>query len=237
MINDALKNKISGKNRFQLNQENKFKEDLAGDWLGIIVDTEDPLFLGRCKIKIFEKFDELPNEHIPWAYPQQSNKFAGNNGYGSFSYPKKDTLVRVRFQNGDWASPEYTVIENINKKMQGEIKESYENAQVLVYDEDEDLKIIFTKNKGLMIWLKSTFVNITPDGADIIEKSPHHYINSPDVQVGKSASHPDTKCDKLFELLNKLASAIDTKYGVPSTCVAQVTTAKLDVCSDIVKIA
>jgi hypothetical protein len=206
-------------------------------WLGIVVNNEDPLFLGRAKIKIFEKFDEIPDENLPWAFPNQSTVFAGKNGYGSFSYPKKNTLVHVRFENGDFYFPIYTVIENINKKMQEEVKESYENAQVLVYDEDEDLKIIYTKNQGLMIWYAGSFVNITPSGADIIEKSPHHYINCPDVQVGVDASHPDTRCDILMDLLDRMAQAIDKKYGVPSACTADVKASKSQVCSDIVQIA
>lgn len=211
--------------------------NLNKQFIGIIKKNDDPLFLGRCKIMIPGLFDNINDDDLPWCYPQQSNVFAGKAGYGSFSYPKKDTIVRVKFHNGDLMSPEYSIIENINEKMQGEIKESYENAQVVVYDEDEDLKIIYTKSKGLFIWLKMTYINITPDGKDIVEYSPHHYIDCPDVQVGHEASHPDTKCDKLFELLSNLASAIDTKYGAPSTCSLQVQQSKMSVCSDIVKIA
>lgn len=219
-------------------QVNLYKENLeTTDWLGIIVDNNDPLCLGRCKVKVFEKFDNIPDDALPWAYPQQSTVFSGSNGYGSFSYPKKDTLVRVKFQAGEWMAPEYSIIENINKGMHGEIKESYVNAQVLVYDEEEDLKIIFTQSKGLFVYLKSAFVNITPGGADIIEKSPHHYIDSPDVQVGTGAMHPDTKCDKLFALLAQMAVAIDTKFGVPSATSALVAGAMADVCSMTVKIA
>lgn len=69
------------------------------------------------------------------------------------------------------------------------------------------------------------------------EKTPKHYIDSPDCKVGSNASHPDTKCDKLMELLTKLATAIDTKYGAPSACSAQVSAAYSDICSSIVKIA
>jgi hypothetical protein len=211
--------------------------NLNNNFIGIIKKNEDELFQGRCKIMIPGLFDGLEIDDLPWAFPQQSTVFAGNKGYGSFSYPKIDTIVRVIFHNGDLMSPEYSIVENINEKMQGEIKESYENAQVIVYDEDEDLKIIYTKTKGLFVWLKSSYFNITPDGKDIIEFSPHHYIDSNDVQVGHAAEHPDTKCDKLFELLTKMATAIDSKYGVPSTCSLQVQQAKLSTCSEIVKIA
>jgi hypothetical protein len=144
-------------------QKDLFKENLNNiDWLGVVVDNEDPLFLGRCKVKVFEKYDNIPIELIPWAFPSNSNVFAGgeSKGYGSFSYPKIGHFVRVKFNGGDKHHPEYYFIENINKKMQNEIKESYVNCQVVVYDEDEDLKIIYTQSNGLMMWHKESFVNI-----------------------------------------------------------------------------
>jgi hypothetical protein len=112
--------------------------DLNKTFIGIVKKSNDPLFLGRCKVMIPGVFDGIPDDDLPWCFPQQSTIFAGSQGFGSFSYPKLNTPVRVNFQNGDLMSPEYSIIEDINEKMQSEIKESYENAQVLVYDEDED---------------------------------------------------------------------------------------------------
>ena len=140
-----------------------YREDLTNTvWLGVIINNEDPLFYGRAKIRIYEKFDEIEDDDLPWAFPHHSGVFGGKNGYGSFSYPKKDTLISVRFDNGDFYSPIYTVVENINKKMQAELKESYVNAQVLVYDEEENLKIIYTQKQGLMVFYAESFFNITP---------------------------------------------------------------------------
>ena len=39
-------------------------------WLGEVMDNEDPLLLGRCRIKVFGKFDNISTENIPWATPQ-----------------------------------------------------------------------------------------------------------------------------------------------------------------------
>lgn len=218
-------------------QEDLYTEDMkSNDWLGIIVNNEDPLFMGRCKVKVFEKFDNIPDEDLPWAFPQQSTIFAGNGGGGSFSTPKINTLVRIKFQNGDWVSPEYNVIENLNEKMISEIKDSYVNAHVLVFDEEENLKIIYTKSKGLFIQVKDSYINID-NNTNITEKSSNHYVDASKVKVGTNASHPDTKCDKLFELLDKMAQAIDKKYGVPSTCSAFVKSAKASTCSEVVSIA
>lgn len=144
-------------------QNGRFSEDLGNkDWLGYIVDSNDELKMGRCKVRIFEKFDELKDEELPWAFPTYSPFFAGgeSKGCGSFSYPKPNTLVRVRFQNGDLYSPEYFMVQDLNDKMQKETAVSYENCQVVVYDEDEDVKIIYTKAKGLIIWHKKSHMTI-----------------------------------------------------------------------------
>lgn len=69
------------------------------------------------------------------------------------------------------------------------------------------------------------------------EKTPKHYIDSPDCKVGSGASHPDTKCDGLMELLEKMALAIDAKAGKASTCTADVLSAKSAICSATVQIA
>lgn len=226
------------------NHKNKFQEELIGtEWLGIIVNTSDELFMGRCKVRVFEKFDEISDEDLPWAFPSYSSVFAktgDDGGAGSFSYPKVGTLVRVIFQNGDYYSPEYKVIQNLNKKMQSEISESYVNCQVVTYDEDEDMKIIYTQNGGLLMWHKGSFMRIDKDKhitinhvggpsvqtfidgnikitstTDIIEKSPMIWLDSPDTRLGPGGFMSATRCESLFQLLNGLAAMIDAK--VPTT--------------------
>lgn len=248
-------------------QDNRFKEELNGtDWLGIIVDNKDELCSGRCKVRVFEKFDELSDDLLPWAYPIQSNVFASSKedgGYGSFSYPKIGTLVRVKFQNGDIYSPEYYNVQNINTKLQTEIKESYENCQVITFDEDEDLKIIYTKNKGLILWHKGSFLNVNKDkhitiehvggtskielidgnlnitsNSNIIEKSPLIHLDSSDTKLGPSGFEACTRCDSLMQLLTQLATMIDAKVpSTPGAATSLINTYKAKICSTTVTVA
>lgn len=79
---------------------------------------------------------------------------------------------------------------------------------------------------------------ITEDAiTSITEKTPKHYIDSPDCKVGHGAMHPDTKCDGLMALLTTMATALDLKFGVPSAMAAAVSAAYPSICSSIVKIA
>lgn len=247
--------------------KNKFEEELLGtEWLGIIVNSDDEFFMGRCKVRVFEKYDELADDELPWAFPVYSNVFAktlNDGGYGSFSYPKVGALVRVQFQNGDFYSPEYFVVQNINEKMQGEIKSSYINCQVVTYDEDEDMKIIYTQNGGLLMWHKGSYMRIDKnkhitiehvggpsiqtfiDGhvlikttTDIIEKSPMIHLDSPDTRLGPNAFQSAVRCESLFELLGELAKMIDAKVPTsPGAAVGLVNSFKPQCCSTTVDIA
>lgn len=56
-------------------------------WHGVVEDTADPLFLGRCRVRIFgfhsENKVELPTSSLPWAYPMQPLTSAALSGIGT----------------------------------------------------------------------------------------------------------------------------------------------------------
>lgn len=168
-----------GRRKFQ---EYLLNEDLiSSDWVGEVVNNEDPEFAGRCKVRIFGKFDgsanpdderfDIPDEDLPWAYPAGSSIFGGGEGKGagSLSVPKVGTKVKVRFSGGNIYSPEYFAIQDLNQKVIDEIKESYQNSHVLFYDEDEKAKIVYTPAKGLEIFHKDSHIVINPDSSITIE--------------------------------------------------------------------
>jgi hypothetical protein len=132
------------------------------DWLGYIVNIDDPLLSGRCKVQVFRLFDDIKPEHLPWAVPMNSTIFAGN-GAGSISIPKIGQLVRVRFNNGDIYAPEYSTIQNIDTQLIEKIKDDYEGTHVLLYDPDEELNVIYQRNSGFQIFYRGSFIQISPD--------------------------------------------------------------------------
>ena len=151
-------------------EKNKWNEDdlSSSDWLGEVVENDDPLKAFRCKVKIWGKFDSLTNDLIPWAYPQ-SNVFANTDGGGNGSVPKKGTVVRVNFLNGDLYSPQYTGIPNLNKAMISEIGGSYLDSHVLLYDEVEDLKLFYTPGVGFRFYFKGSQLTINSDKSITLE--------------------------------------------------------------------
>ena len=142
------------------------KDDLRNtSWLGEVVDIEDPQKIGRVKVKVFGKFDELENDAIPWAYPGNNISAGSADGGSFFSVPKKGSIVSIKFDNGNIYYPEYFFNQHLSQDARKEIENSYENAHIIVYDTVTEgaLKIFFTEEKGLMIDYKKSQINIKPD--------------------------------------------------------------------------
>lgn len=131
-------------------------------WIGVVINSNDPTFSGRCQVRVLGLHDGIQNDHLPWAVPINSTIFAGD-GYGSLSVPKIGQFVRIQFNNGDQYAPEYTVIQNIDTELIQRIKDDYQGTHVLLYDPGEDLTVIYQKNSGFQIYYKESFIQITPD--------------------------------------------------------------------------
>lgn len=55
-------------------------------WFGVVEDRDDPLRLGRCRIRILgyhtDDKEELPTDHLPWAIPVMPSNSASTSGVG-----------------------------------------------------------------------------------------------------------------------------------------------------------
>jgi hypothetical protein len=152
--------------------KNYWKDDLdSTSWLGEVVDIADPLKIGRIKVKVYGKFDQIPTEHIPWAYPANNTTAGSATGGGFFSVPKLKSLVAIRFDNGNIYHPEYFFNQKISVEVKEEIGNSYENAHIIVYDTVTAgaIKIFFTEAKGLMFDYQQTQINIKNDKSVLIQ--------------------------------------------------------------------
>ena len=56
-------------------------------FMGVVEDRNDPLQLGRVRVRIFDQhtgdIDQLPTDHLPWAQPMQSITSAAISGVGT----------------------------------------------------------------------------------------------------------------------------------------------------------
>ncbi len=143
-------------------------------YIGEIVDANDPDFKGRCRIMVFGVYGnkedkKIPIEDIPWAYPIYSNSFAGGNGgNGAFSTPKKGTMVRVIFDR-DKYHPKYVGIEELDAILKNTLKDDYDGFHSVIWDNDEKLKIYYSKKGGLLIYFDGGKINMSPNGNILID--------------------------------------------------------------------
>jgi len=144
------------------------KELQDKDCIGIVTNNKDPLYSGRCQVRVLQLMDEYDNDHLPWAHPLNSTVFAGN-GAGSLSVPKIGHFVTIRFNNGDIYAPEYESIQNVDSQLIEEIRHDYEGTHVVLYDPDEELNVIYQRERGFMMFYRESFIQISPDSMITIE--------------------------------------------------------------------
>lgn len=138
-------------------------------YIGTIEDINDPLKLGRAKIRIPFLFDSLPVDKLPWAH-QKSPLFFGKGGLGgSISIPKKGAVVEVEFENGNLYAPIYKFNQILADDVKDQLKVEYDGTHILAMDGDSTLKILHTNNTGFTIEYKDSRINIAKDSTITIE--------------------------------------------------------------------
>jgi hypothetical protein len=162
-----------------INDDNAYEDDLlATSWLGEVMDVADPQKMGRIKVKVFGKLDDIPTADMPWAYPGNNHTGGSDTGGGFYSVPKVGSLVSIKFDCGNLAHPEYFFLQNISDQLRDEIKGSYTNAHSLIYDTITEgfVKVYFTEKKGLMLDYKNSQINIRPDKSIILHTDSRNSI-------------------------------------------------------------
>lgn len=152
-----------------------FKDITLGTiWVGEVINTGDPLQLGRVKVKIFGKYDELDEEVIPWAIPY--NQLSSGTVY----IPKVGEICNVFFENGDENIPFFMGISKTNDDLLGEYAEDYPKVWSIVYDkragenatgevsDERTLEIFYTETQGLIIRKNDSFIQFKNEDESIL---------------------------------------------------------------------
>ena len=77
-------------------------------WNGVVEDRKDPLFLGRCKVRILgwhtSNKSELPTDNLPWAFPIMPITSASQTNAGEAPVgPVEGTWVMGYYRDGELA--------------------------------------------------------------------------------------------------------------------------------------
>ena len=119
--------------------------DYYNNFIGKVVDNNDPDKLGRCKIRVYGLFGkEIPDSDLPWATPDM--QFVGSK-VGSFIVPPKDAIVKVYFHSGDIYQPHYTTKVVDKNNMPSQRNTDYPDNMVMFQTDDNDYLTINRKSK------------------------------------------------------------------------------------------
>lgn len=206
---------------------NDRKEDYIDKiFIGTVEDIDDPRREGRCRVRVFGihgDSTEIPTSDLPWAYPGKKGTFFGKDGKGgSISIPKLNSVVTIKFNNGNVYSPEYYNIHELAEDVKSELNQEgeYEGTHIMLFDGDEDLKIWYTVNKGLTFKLgnavfnlnkeegisailNDSVINIDNNNVITVETPSKVVVNSPNIELGDGAVESVIKGDafkKFFDL-------------------------------------
>jgi hypothetical protein len=150
-------------------------EEFKEVYLGKVEDIMDPLYEGRCRVRVFSLFDDIEVADLPWAIPANKPLFFGQDARaGSLSIPKVGAVVQVRFNNGDIYSPEYCQVQEVGEDIKDELKKGaqtptkYEGAHFILFDGDEEIKFWFDREIGLQMEMKKSFIRIDQKTSNVL---------------------------------------------------------------------
>lgn len=154
---------------------NSSVEEFTEVYLGKVEDIMDPLYEGRCRVRVFSLFDDIEEADLPWATPANKPLFFGQDARaGSLSIPKVGAVVQVRFSNGDIYSPEYCQVQEVGEDIKDELKKGaqtptkYEGAHFILFDGDEEIKFWFDREIGLQMEMKKSFIRIDQKTSNVL---------------------------------------------------------------------
>jgi len=189
-----------------MNNKDLYKDNIRDShWIGEVVDNADPSNLGRCRVKVFGKFDQLPNEAIPWATPMNRDHV------GSQSVPRIGDVVAVRFDNGNIYHPEYWFQVDQNRDLKNEVLDGSSAAQdvvSLVYDAERNVRIFWSPEDGLTM---ATGTGKDEAPAIRFSNDGKIYLHSDDIFIASKnndESEPAVKGETLQGFLEKIVDTI-----------------------------
>ena len=152
-------------------------------YIGVVEDNNDPLKIGRARVRVLDVFDDIEVSAIPWASPWKD--LNGNQ----FNVPEKGKVLLVVFDSGDEHKPEFISADhynvNLEKKLTSLSATDYVSMKSLIFD--HKTQIYVNDKEGLKIDHKFNNINITDNTIDLNLKDNNRHVNIGDATAGQQA--------------------------------------------------
>lgn len=139
-------------------------------YIGKVVDNRDPKKLGRCKVRVYEIFDDnIPDSDLPWAVPDFG--FIGSTK-GSFIVPPEKALVNVYFERDEIYLPRYTTKVLNSKQLPKDKDIDYPDNMIFFETDDGDTFQINRRKKTILLKHSSGHtIEIARNGSTFLQGS------------------------------------------------------------------
>ena len=194
-------------------------------WTGKVIDNKDPLKMGRVRIRIFGLYDDVMDNLLPWALPEQ--KYLGAST-SNLIIPENDAIIRGYFENGDPFKPIYEGMITVENPVEVAIRSfagmrkpgdsildeatndlDYPDVMVLFKTDDGD-GLTVNRSDGTFKFVHRSGLKmlIDPDGSITIEQSMSLKFRNPE------PAHMSVKLEGAFNLTANGEVNIEAKKNV-----------------------
>ncbi len=211
-------------------QQDLFNDNLKNTiWVGEVVDVEDPNFDARIKVKVKGKFDTFETSDIPWAEADNMISAGSETGSGSYDIPKLNSIVGIRFENGNIMQPMYFKIQHVSQELKDDVisvSDTPYTVKSLWYDTDIKLKSYFNEEDGINLSYKDSILNIRDDNTIWLQhdKGLGIHVQKKMISLGSEdeSAEPAVLGDKNVDALTELHDRIkDLTNAIKSFAVTQ----------------
>lgn len=144
---------------------------MLGNYRGKVVDATDPKEAGRIKVAVYNTFEGIQKQYLPWAVPAMPIHNGASTSGGYFAVPKVGSDVWVFFESGDIYQPVYFAeAQTDTKGIPTEAKTNYpdrivkKSGNITVTQDNSNDSIIVDHPKMSLLIDTSGNINITSDG-------------------------------------------------------------------------
>lgn len=180
---------------------------------GVVIDVEDPKFLGRVKADAPGLFNSevMSKEGMPWIYPLN---MSGYQRFSKLNNGSKIWILTDKEYKEFWYWPMFELNQDTRDIITAEDGD-YNEAEVLLSRNmgDNSVYIYYTPSKGIQIQQgENTFINLTSDNKIFTKAGEGQVlIENNNVYIGDDSTDSMQKAvmgKNLVDMLNNLKSAL-----------------------------
>ena len=177
-------------------------------FVGVVEDNKDPKKRGRCKVRVYTIYNDIPTADLPWATP-----FKDLNG-NVFVPPEIGKIVSIIFNSGNIYKPEFVYAQhynvNLEKKLQTLSDQGYISMRALMFD--HKTQIYSNDDEGLMVDYKLNNINIVDKSININLKDNFGNLNLGDASANQQAILGNNFLDWFDEFVDNLLGTSGGPY-------------------------